>query len=224
MEILPTGNTSLNELTQKYVRKQYGEEAVSELEANITTVEKEAAGQAIDGAIMADKLHPYVKPPDGIEQRLTKDGWDLPLPGENYDDNVWRTFATGELNHGQNDDLRDLTVYFRNEEASNFLKPISSDTSTQPEPGPPIKPPVNDSVRGQPKFPHEDEVKRAIIKACKKKPKPTRGQMPYMENVISAFAPGKEMHITPGMDKEKYKELTGWKPSTIMKLVRKYYK
>ena len=136
MEIIPTGNTSLNELTEKYVRKQYGEEAVSELEANITTVEKEAAGQAIDGAIMADKLHPYVKPPDGVEQRLTKDGWDLPLPGENYDDNVWRTFATGELNHGENDDLRDLTVYFRNEEASNFLNPISSDTSTQLEPGP----------------------------------------------------------------------------------------
>ena len=88
MEIIPTGNTSLNELTEKYVRKQYGEEAVSELEANITTVEKEAAGQAIDSAIMADKLHPYVKPPDGVEQRLTKDGWDLPLPGENYDDNV----------------------------------------------------------------------------------------------------------------------------------------
>jgi len=32
------------------------------------------------------------------------------------------------------------------------------------------------------------------------------------------------MDITPGMDKTKYKDLTGWKPSTIEKLVRKHYR
>jgi len=94
----------------------------------------------------------------------------------------------------------------------------------QPEPASPIQPLANDSIRGQPQFPYENEVKRAIIKVCKKRPKPTKKIMPYLPDIISAFAPGQEIHITEDTSPDKYKEITGWKPSTIEKLVRKYYK
>jgi len=95
---------------------------------------------------------------------------------------------------------------------------------TQPAPISPSKPLANDNVRGQPKFPYEDEVKRAIIKVCKTRPKPTKKIMPYLPDIVSAFAPGKEIHITEDTTPDEYKEITGWKPSTIEKLVRKHYK
>jgi hypothetical protein len=82
---------------------------------------------------------------------------------------------------------------------------------------------ANGSKRGQPKFPHEEAVARAVEKLCSKKQKPPKGKMYCHPDIIAAFAPGKEMHIDEDTTKKEYKELTKWKPSTIQKLVRKYH-
>lgn len=83
--------------------------------------------------------------------------------------------------------------------------------------------PVNGSYRGRSKFPYEDNVAKVIKKLCNKKIKPKKGEMPFHIDIISAFAPGKEMCIDKNTTPDEYKKQTGWKPSTIEKLVRKYY-
>ena len=143
MESVRKGNKTLNELLELFVEQKYGKAAIAK--QKIHTVKKgknvyleveregeripidednerwETANQAICKAIRDDLLHPYVDSPNGGEMRLTKDGWDLPGPGEIFTDHVWRTFATGELNHGPNDDLHGMTVYFPIEESRAFL-------------------------------------------------------------------------------------------------------
>jgi len=91
---------------------------------------------------------------------------------------------------------------------------------TQPEPGPP----ATKGNRGRPKFPNEDAVKRAIVKLCKQRNKPTKKQMPFHTDIISAFAPGKEMDITEDTTPEEYMDITRQALSTIKKLVSKHYK
>jgi len=100
--------------------------------------------------------------------------------------------------------------------------PQPKQTTTESTPQELNKPSGND--RGQPKFPYEDALKRAIKSVCKKKPKPTKKIMPYLPDIIYAFAPGKEMDITEDVTEAEYKRITRYALSTIKVRVRRYYK
>ena len=102
-----------------------------------------------------------------------------------------------------------------------FLKTTKTTKTKIEKPYERTKPPS--TLRGRCKFPHEEAVKKAIIKICKRKNKPTKSQIPFMTEIITAFASGKESYVHPNMPKGEYKKKFGWALSTIQKLVRKYY-
>jgi hypothetical protein len=80
------------------------------------------------------------------------------------------------------------------------------------------------SKGGRPPFSHKANVKLAVEKLVKRKPNITQKKIPYMPEVINAFAPNKGDEADFDMSAKEYKELFGCSISTVKKIVREVYK
>jgi hypothetical protein len=80
------------------------------------------------------------------------------------------------------------------------------------------------SKGGRPPFSHKENVKQAVEKLVKRKPNITQKKIPYMPEVINAFAPNKGDEADFDMSAKEYKELFGCSISTVKKIVREVYK